>query len=81
MATWIKKQKDHHLIFYKYELSTRNYSSIDIAQKMDDEEDEKERIMEMLYSNTIYADKCEGVFDQIHVPVGTTIFNFLKAST
>ena len=64
--------KDNHLFFYKYVHSTKSFRTV--AEKMNFEEDIK---LELLRDWNV--DDPDVLFDQVHIPLGINIFNFVKA--
>ncbi len=68
LIEWLGKNKSNHLFIYQYSLSTVEYRTS--SEKMDREDDEKERLL-LKWG----IDNMENIFDQIHIPCGKNIFN------
>ena len=78
LATWLKTDK-HHLVYYKHEYMQYVYHSAAITEKMDVEDDCKETLLSLLYTETLESDEKEEILTRIHIPVGYKIFDFEKA--
>lgn len=67
LSDWLEKDKNHHLVFYKYDtpkIDPRDYDEI-----MDVEDELKSELLDRLQIDDT------SVLDQIHIPVGKEIFN------
>ena len=78
LAEWLF-DRSHHLVYYRHSLSSKRYPATAITQKMDDEEDYKEVLIKTLFGEEISDDLHEQLAKQIHIPVGTNIFNISTA--
>ena len=79
LADWLLKDSNHHLVYYNYSLATKKYSTISITQKMDDEEDFKDLLINKLFFGGIGNDQLAPLVNQIHIPTGVDIFNIISA--
>lgn len=68
IVEWLHKDENHHLFIYRYSLTKVNYRTV--GEKMDIEDDEKERLLHQWG-----IDINDVIFDQIHIPCGKNIFN------
>ena len=73
IAEWLLSDSDHHLVIYNYGLAAKKYHSAIVTLRMDDEEDEKERLLN-IYFGKIEAERKEKLARQIHIPTGRNIF-------
>lgn len=73
ISSWLIGNDSHHLIYYHY--SDKNYQVWEIDEKMDEEDELKESLLVKL---NIPLEKREEIFEQIHIPVGYDIFNFVE---
>lgn len=83
--TWVLKLRDwllvdskHHLFYYSY--STDAYNDWNSDEKMDVEDERKEDLLKKFFNS---SQEQEAVIEQVHIPVGYDIFDFvnkLKAS-
>ena len=80
LAAWLLEHQRHHLIFYKHSLATKKYPVTGITQRMDDEEDYKEKLIEILFGKGLNNDSYLQIYKQIHIPTGSTIFNISNVS-
>ena len=71
IVNWLQQDKTHHLFIYKYNLSNMSYRTV--GDKMDIEDDEKERLL-----REWGIDVMDEIFEQIHIPCGRNIFNIGK---
>ena len=68
LIKWLRNDVNHHLFIYNYDLARASYKTV--TQRMDIEEDEKEKMLSKWgISNE------ETIFNQIHLPCGKNIFN------
>ncbi len=72
LVEWLREDKNNQLFIYQYSLSNKNYRTV--SEKIDIEEDEKLNILKEWKINDV-----ESIFDQIHIPCGTNIFNIKNA--
>lgn len=75
IAKWLLKDPLNQLVFFKHSLSSKKYPLTAITQKMDDEEDAKDQLLEMLFGNELSLEERERVYQQTHVPTGFRIFD------
>lgn len=68
IVEWLKKDINHHLVVYEYDITTYNRCIYDKLMEIEDEK--KDNLMRRL--NIIDSN----LADQIHIPVGYDIFNF-----
>ena len=69
LAEWLSKNPHNHLVVYQYD--TRIYNRYNYDEIMETEDYKKEALMTRLGINNAF-------FDQIHIPIGTNIFNLGK---
>lgn len=69
LAEWLSKNPHNHLVVYQYD--TRIYNRYNYDEIMETEDYKKEALMTRLGINSAF-------FDQIHIPIGTNIFNLGK---
>ena len=81
IANWLLEESWHHLVYFKHSLAEKEYPATAITQKMDDEEDYKDRLLDILYSDSIDPEKKAQVYKQIHVPTGFNIFRIKETIT
>ena len=75
LAEWLLEDDNHQLIAYCRSLAEKRYAATAITERMDDEEDHKLVLAERLFG--VIEDKFLDIINnQIHIPTGTTIFNF-----
>lgn len=72
LVKWLKSDRGNHLIYYAY--SEKNYDSSYPDERMDEEDDQKLELLTRICSDP--AD-VEQIFDQVHIPLGQNIFNFV----
>lgn len=65
---WLKNDEFNHLFIYRFNLS--NIENKTVAEKLDMEEDEKDRILDEWG-----IDDKESIIERIHIPCGKNIFN------
>ena len=70
---WLKRDKDHHLVYYMYDEHIYNLWLRD--EIMDKEEERKSELMIRL---GVPAQEVDELYEQVHVPVGYDIFNFKR---
>lgn len=73
LANWLLSDKDHHLVFYIHKYSKKKYPPASATQKMDDEDDCKEYLINLMFSN-LTGEMVDQLNKQIHIPVGTKVF-------
>ena len=78
LANWLVEDEKHQLIYYRYELSNKEYSPTAIAKKMDDEEDCKSELIRSFYGNNNVDTEESRLMNQIHVPAGFMLFDIRK---
>ena len=69
---WLKSHKDHHLFLYDYGCSKIEID--DIAMRRNEEETQKSFIL----SAKNFCQEDSRIFEQIHIPIGDTIFDFVS---
>lgn len=69
LVNWLIAYSDHHLVVYQHDET--KYASYNSDEKMDVEDDKKEKLLALL------SIKTESLLSQIHIPIGHDIFNFL----
>ena len=79
LASWLKANKTNHLIYYKHKNMVKKYHSTAKTQKMDDEEDSKEELISLLFDHSLEKEEKEALLNQIHAPVGVSLFNITEA--
>lgn len=80
IAAWLMGNRSNHLVFYIHSLATKKYADGEIAQRMDDEEEAKDKLLKKLFGETIDENKYHQLFKQIHIPAGSNIFNLSNVS-
>lgn len=73
ISSWLIDNDSHHLIYYHY--SDKSFQGWEIDKKMDKEDELKESLLVKL---NIPLERREEIFEQIHIPVGYDIFNFVE---
>ena len=68
LLDWLSKDTNHHLVVYQYDKS--RYSLYNRDEIMDVEDEKKLQLLQKLHINN------ETLLDQIHIPIGSNIFNF-----
>ena len=68
LITWLREDKNHHLVVYQYD--TTKYNRYNYDEMMDAEEDKKYAFMDRL------GIKYDMIEEQIHIPISYDIFNF-----
>lgn len=68
---WLKSSPSHHLIYYVYD--KKHYDMCNFDEKLDIEE---ERKLELINRLGFGSDETDVLFEQVHIPVGSDIFNF-----
>lgn len=77
IKNWLLKDKKHHLVFYRYVYSGKQYR---LAQeKLADEERFKKEIIHLLFGVDLNENDAYSFREQIHIPVGINIFNIKDA--
>ncbi len=76
IASWLKLETSHHLVFFKHNYMNRKYHSTAVSNKMDDEEDGKEELLSILFDEPLVDNIKKMILDKMHVPVGVRIFDF-----
>lgn len=67
MVDWLRKDPKHHLVHFEYD--EKEYHKCNRDEIMDVEEEKKHILLKR------FGIEGEELFDQIHIPVGNTIFN------
>ena len=75
LQDWLTENERHHVVYYSHNLSCKKYLSTAVPEKMDDEEDAKEKLVKSIWGSKPDEELLARMMKQIHIPAGVNIFN------
>lgn len=73
VAAWLLSDLKHQLVYFQY--SERKFANWEMDEKMDEEDERKNKLLNRLYFN---EEDIRKVYNNVHIPVGFDLFDMQK---